>query len=226
MTLSRLEHSLLLAQRGPLLKPDGEGGGNGSESSAQNANSSGTSEGAEAQQGTGGESESKSEPVTIVHEGKQWVLQSHVNHLVGTARQEGKSAAESEAKRLADEAAARAKGDFEKLANDRQAQIEALQAQLAQRDHDDLRRTVATRHKLPAELASRLSGETEAELEADAKALLKVIEPRKAPDTEAGAGVGTSNGTSDKPIRKTGKESEKQPAYTFDGRPKVAWPNR
>jgi hypothetical protein len=43
-----------------------------------------------------------------------------------------------------------------------------------------LRLTVASKKKLPMDLASRLQGETEAELEADADKLLKLV---KAEDT-------------------------------------------
>lgn len=57
----------------------------------------------------------------FTHEGKQYILQDHVNKLVGTARQDGKTAAEGEAKRLPNEAAAKAKDEFETLATDRQA---------------------------------------------------------------------------------------------------------
>jgi hypothetical protein len=101
-----------------------------------------------------------------------------------------------------EEAEAKAKGDFESLAKTAQDERDALKAELAKRDHDDLKRTVATKHKLSSELAARLVGETEAELEADAKALAKLVGAREAPDTEAGAGARGASSPSDRPSRR------------------------
>jgi hypothetical protein len=226
MQLSRLSRSLLMADRGPFLSPDGDGGGAAGAADSGNADSGGNGGQSDSKQGDQAGEAAKPEAVTFVHEGKTYVLQDHVNKLVGDARTDGKKTAETEATRLANEAAAKAKGDFEKLADDRQAQIELLQAQIADRDAADLKRTVAAKHKLPPDLAARLVGETEAELEADAKTLAKLVGAREAPDTEAGAGARGAAGTSDRPIAKKPAEGQKVPSYTFDGRPKVAWPTR
>lgn len=236
MILSRLERSLFSAQRGPFLSPDdGSGGGGGAgaggESSGGNANSGGTggSEGQQGEQGAG--QEAKVDPVTFVHEGKTYVLQDHANKLIGTARQEGRTTAEVEAKRKADEEAAKAKGDFEKLATDRQAEIDRLQGELSKRDIEALKLSIADKHKLPADLADRLVGDDEAALEEDAKKLFKklskMVGAREAPDTEGGAGERGSTGPSDRPVLKNkSKDEEAKLAFTFDGKPLVAWPGR
>lgn len=204
MLLSRLESSLLRSQRSPFLSAPGEGGGgggagagSGGESSGSNANSRGNGGGSEGGQGAGqgtGEQggnqggEAKPETVTFVHEGKTYVLQDHVNTLVGNARKEGKTTAEAEVTRLANEAAAKSKGNFEKLATDRQARIDELKRDIAERDKRDLRKTIAAKHNLPADLADRLVGDDEAALEEDAEKLAKTVGTRKAPDTEGGGG--------------------------------------
>lgn len=137
---------------------------------------------------------------------------------------EARKTADADAKRKADADAAKAKGDFEALAKSAQEERDALKAELAERDRRDLRARVARTHKLPDDLAALLQGDDEAALVESAKLLAKHLKPVAAPDTEAGAGVGTASKVGDRPLPK--KSDEKVPAYTFDGRPKVAWPNR
>jgi hypothetical protein len=149
--------------------------------------------------------------------------QAYLDRLIGTARKEGRTAAEADAKRKADEAAAEAAGEWEKLATDRLAEIDRLNAEIARRDQDALRARVAAKHKLPADLAARLVGDDEEALEADAKTLAKLVAVRPSADTEAGAGQAGSAGTGTKATTKSG---EKTPQFTFDGRPLVAFPNR
>lgn len=82
-------------------------------------------------------------------------------------------------------------GEFEALTKQQQSAIDELKAQLAQqqteiakRDYDALRAKVATKHGLPAELATRLVGVTEEDLEKDAaqlKKLVPVVQPGNAP---------------------------------------------
>lgn len=112
---------------------------------------------------------------------------------------DARKAAEKErtdlAKRLADlekaeqdrEAeAAKAKGEWEKVATDREKELEQLKADLAERDLNDLKRTVATDEGLPADLALRLQGDDEETLRTDAKALVKHLKAKDPGDTDAG----------------------------------------
>ncbi len=120
---------------------------------------------------------------------------------------DAREAAEKEAKRLqklvddadaatkkreADEAAAR--GEFEKLANERQAKIDQLEADIAERDKTALREKVGRSQKLPDALIELLKGDDEKALEAHAKELAKHVKPPTAAETEAGAGNRSSNG--------------------------------
>lgn len=132
---------------------------------------------------------------------------------------------EAAKKRAADEAAA-ANGQFEKLATDRQAEIEDLKRQIAERDAQALRAKIAAKHKLPEELASRLQGESESDLEADAKALAKLVKPPVAPDTEAGGSQGTqSGGLSNRQKDELGSQTKDLPTYRFVPRGAVPIPS-
>ncbi|HVL41283.1 MAG TPA: hypothetical protein VM348_03935, partial [Brevundimonas sp.] len=203
-------------------------GGNqgGSEGNQQGASQPGQGGGEQGGGAQGNDGTTAAEAITLVQGGKTYVLQDHVNTLVGNARTDGKKSAEAEATRLANEAAAKAKGDFEKLATDRQARIEELEQDIAERDKKELRRAVGAKHKLPTDIADLLIGDDQAALEEHAKRLAKTVGVREAPDTEGGAGENGSSGPSDRPLPKKPPAGEKQPVYTFDGKPKVAWPGR
>lgn len=104
--------------------------------------------------------------------------------------------ADDRRKKQVEEEAAKAKGEWETVAKAKEAEIEALKAEVAKRDHEALMLRVAAKHKLPPELADRLRGEDEAALEADAKELAKLIPaPHEAAGTANPAGNRT-NGTS------------------------------
>lgn len=90
-----------------------------------------------------------------------------------------------------DDADAKAKGEWEKVATEREKELETLRAQIAERDLNDLKRTVAAEEGLPADLAVRLSGEDEDALRKDAKALAKHL---KAKDAATDAGERTKPG--------------------------------
>lgn len=105
------------------------------------------------------------------------------------------------AKKKADEDALAANNEWKTLAEQRADRILELERGLAKRDQDSLRFKIATKHKLPDELAELLKGETEADLEEHAKKLAKLVGPPKAADTEAGRtnhskpGQGAGTGT-------------------------------
>lgn len=95
----------------------------------------------------------------------------------------------------AEAARAKEQGDYRALYEAAEAKAAELEGQLKSRDFEAMRAKVAAKHGLPAELAARLSGADESDLEADAKALAKLIGPRPAPDTEAGAGTRSTGPT-------------------------------
>lgn len=151
------------------------------------------------------------------------------------AERKAREAADGEVKRLqklvddkatadrkAEEAKAQEQGEWEKLAKQREDELNAARAELAKRDHNALKAKAAAKHRLPDELAERLAGETEADLDADAAKLAKLVEPRKAPDTEAGSGTKGATPSPDRPQPKVIKE----PTYTYDrSAQKVPWPS-
>lgn len=91
------------------------------------------------------------------------------------------------AARAQEDALAKARGEFEKLAEQRGQRVAELEAQLAEQQLAVTRATVAARHRLPPELVGRLRGATESELEADAKELTKLVMTR-AGGADGGAG--------------------------------------
>jgi hypothetical protein len=112
--------------------------------------------------------------------------------------------------------------------DDLRTQLEAIQAQLAQRDAElaQERRTAwvakaMSRHKLAADLADRVHGATEAEIDADAAKLAKLIGPPVAPRTEAGGGAKPSTPPpSGPPASATAPTT---PQYPFQSPGDVAW---
>lgn len=112
-------------------------------------------------------------------------------------REEGR---QTTAKRKADDEALAAQQKWQELAESRGTEIESLKAQLAGRDHDTLKMRIATKHKLPEELAEVLKGDDETAIEEHAKKLAKLVTAPKAPDTEAGRQNHTKPGAgADKP---------------------------
>lgn len=85
-----------------------------------------------------------------------------------------------------DDADAKAKGEWEKVATERQQELDQLKADLAARDMRDRKIAAATAANLPKDMAERLRGETDEELEADAKELAKHLRTQEAPDNDAG----------------------------------------
>lgn len=132
---------------------------------------------------------------------------------------EGKLAADAAAKAKAATKKAEDDGNWQKLADDRAAEVETLRTQLKERDRQALITRMAAKHKLPEAFAERLKGETEDELEADAKELAKHVGVRQAPDTEGGAGARSGSRTTQQTAVKT-----TEPGTLPDGTKKKAWP--
>lgn len=158
--------------------------------------------------------------------------QDELNAIVERRLAEEKTKAERQSKKAADAAAEKALADnqqFKELAEQRGGRIAELEAenaglreQLANKDADIWRANVAAKHHLPARLASRIQGATEAEMDADAKELAKELKPAAAPESDVGKGntrpVERKNGET--PKDESGKA---QPAYRFVTENDVAW---
>jgi hypothetical protein len=101
------------------------------------------------------------------------------------------------AKKTADDLAAKVK-EFEDRDKSEQEKAEqrAVDAEkkAAEAEKTLLRLTVASKKKLPAELASRLQGETEEELKADADKLLKLVKAENSTGFDGGARTSADSG--------------------------------
>lgn len=84
-----------------------------------------------------------------------------------------------------DEAKAKEDGRFEDLLKERENELNDLKSELADRDLNDLKRSVATKHGIPDDLVDRLHGDTEETLTEDALKLAKLVIARQAPETDA-----------------------------------------
>lgn len=91
-----------------------------------------------------------------------------------------------QAQQARDDEAAKAKGEWETVAKNREDELAALKAQLAERDLRERKAVIAKQHGIPDELLDRLKGDTDDELEEDAKAIAKVLKTREAPENDAG----------------------------------------
>lgn len=99
---------------------------------------------------------------------------------------EAKAQAAEENDRKAKDAKAKEQGEWETIAKQREDELAQLKADIAERDLNDLKRTVAKEEGLPGDLALRLAGDDEDALRTDAKALAKHLKAQDAPDTDAG----------------------------------------
>ncbi len=110
-----------------------------------------------------------------------------------------------------DDAEAKQKGEWEKVAQQRADDLAEAQRKLAERDLKDMKVTAAKKAGLPDDLVDRLAGATAEELETDAKALAKHIAPRDAADTDAGKRSSSVKGAT--------KPDNYLESYTFGTRP-------
>lgn len=207
-------------------KGNGEGGGDTSDGKGGDKGDSGSETKADGGKGKGKEFE----PITTQEAFDDAIARRLARHET-KLRKDVEAEVRAQIAKDAATAEAAKKGDWEKVATDRQREIDDLKAEIAKRDQGDLRRKVAAANKLPADAAERLKGTTEAELDADAKELAKLIGVREAPNTEAGSG---GKGQSQQQRQQGGGQQNQQhqqgqqqqkPATTYDGKPKVAWPN-
>lgn len=188
---------------------------------------------------------------TVEIDGVTYVVQSHVDSLVGTARTEGKATgkteAQKEAERIANEAAAAervAQGQFKELYEAEKAAREASEARerealdkATKAELEGVRREVAADHKIPAALAHMIAGSTKEEMVEQAKIIAANIGPAPAVNTQTGAGApGSGGGTStasttdsstpgdNTPARKQDPEADKNRAkFAFEKPGQVRW---
>lgn len=166
---------------------DGKGGTN-ADGSTGNDGKGGDKSGA----GTDG---ATAKGVVVEIEGKKYVLQDHVNELVGTARTEGEKRGKDAVEQAAKEKLLKEQGDFKALYEESEKKRLAAEAERDEANLATLRRTIGEKHGLSAKVSSRLTGKTEKEIEADAKEMAAElgVKPgesgtRKSPDTEGGNG--------------------------------------
>lgn len=177
---------------------DDDGGGDDD----SNATSSGKSGKESSEQKSGREKDEKSggfKPITT-QEDLDAVLTKRLARQARTLRDEIAKELKDEAEAEAAKKAAEEQGDFKKLYEESQAEIEKLKkkieehdAEVKQQTLDELRQAVIDEFQLPKDLADRLHGETKEELRADAKKLAEVIVPREAPDIDTGKTGGDGN---------------------------------
>lgn len=91
----------------------------------------------------------------------------------------------AEAKKRAD-AEAEEQGNYKKLLEERDAEIERLTSEMKTRDRDALRQTIARKHHLPDEALEFVTGDDEAAIEASVKKLAKLAAQRGDRDNDAG----------------------------------------
>ena len=103
--------------------------------------------------------------------------------------------AQRKAAEAAEKAQAEARGEFEKLYKQTQAELEAERNGRKALELAALRRQVADAAHLPAELADRLRGETPEELAEDAKKFLAALPKPNAPNINATGGGAQGNGS-------------------------------
>lgn len=126
--------------------------------------------------------------------------------------QEIQDALEADARKKA----AEEQGDYKKLFEDSQAEVEKLkkkietmESEVKQKTIDELRKEVIDEFSLPKDLADRLRGETKEELVADAKKLSEIVGPREAPDID----TGKTNGDGNRRKSKDDKDKRRDPSY-------------
>lgn len=111
---------------------------------------------------------------------------------------------QEDARVKAEEEAAEKAGEWKKIADLRQAEIEKLQAENEKALREVLLSKIVSKHQLPDHWKSRLIGTTEAELDEDAARVAKDLAPPAAPRMgggDAGAGTVTSKEAAEKAER-------------------------
>lgn len=159
----------------------------------------------------------------VVIDGVEYVVQTKVNELVGSAREEGKTKGKEEIEAEARAKALKDSGDFEKLYNEEKEKREAVERERDEERVKSLRNAAGAKFGLSALLTDRLIGSTEKELLADAERVSKELGERKPVDTEGGRG--NRNRGKDGNAG-AGNDQQPQRRYAFQQEGDVSWNTR
>lgn len=110
--------------------------------------------------------------------GERVFTQAEVEELVKQRLERDRQARQKEleeARKRAEAEALAKNAEWEKLAKQREEELARLQAELKQRELNELRREIARKVGLPEALALRIAGETAEAMEADAKSILEAL---------------------------------------------------
>lgn len=113
-------------------------------------------------------------------------------------------------RKQAEDAKAKEQGEWEKIAATREAELKALQDQLAERDRQTLRATIARKHRLPDDALEFVTGDDEDAIEASVKKLAKIAARTEDVDTDSGKRSSTT--------KQTTKPGSLLASYTFGKR--------
>lgn len=176
--------------------------------------------------GTGGEGEEK--PVTFKTQAE---LDKLIEDRLKRDRAKAKKELEDEIRtKIADEAKeeeAKEQGNYKELLEKEQKKAERYEAKIKELEEGQkaealakVRTDVATKYGIPAALAERLLGETEAEIEADAKKVAKEANFQSSENGDTEARKGRKRST---PGGEEGESAEKKKNYVFTGPNDVSW---
>ena len=112
-------------------------------------------------------------------------VEALVRDRLANAQRKAEEAADK-ARQEAEAKALKEQGEYQKLFEKAQAELDAERQRARALELQALRRDVAQKFQLPDALAKRLQGETQEELERDAQDLLAAIPKPAAPDINAG----------------------------------------
>lgn len=175
----------------------------------------------------------------MVVDGKRFVVQDHVNTLVGSARTEGKNAGKTEAEKAAERQREQDRnnqlteqGQYKDLWTDEktkretaEARVVELEGQIQESRLNALRSKIAKEFNIPEGLADRIRGDDEAAMRADATEVAKNVAPPKAPETQ----TGNNGNTNANETRNDGDNTPKDRAtnqnrtYAFQSAGEVKW---
>lgn len=173
----------------------------------------------------------------VVIDGVSYVVQTHVDDLVGTARREGKDSGKSEAQKAADAAAQQAReealkeqGQYKDLYEAEMKKVEDLNAKLTAKDAEILkgvRTGIAAKYGL-SDIEDRIKGETAEEMEADAKALGERMGIKVPVSTQTGQGAkpapnGDGDSSDDDSTESQTETKAPKRTYAFQTPGEVPW---
>ena len=225
MTLGPTRQTVLRWLSEPMYSPDTDGAGGGAgNGTAGEGESTGEKAAAKTETEAGKSSGNKGKALTVEIEGVTYVVQDHVNRLVGDARNEGKQTGKTEyenelkTKELADQQ------QYKPLYDKALGEVEELKGKLAALELDGIKTKIGAKYNLSQTLTARLVGSTEAEIEADAKELAKEhATERTPPDTEAGKGSRVRGQTGVRPDRQTEETRRRTRPFAFQTANDVSW---